>query len=106
MLIFDEHRSHIDVDNVIWLLERRVIPVCLSPHCTNILQPLDVGCFDPLQKAYSDLIDRRLYMSGGRLTMSKQDLWGVYRAARSRAFTNKTIRSAWRAAGLYPIDQT
>src|SRR5947209_13668576 len=36
--------------------------------------------------------------------MSKQDLWGVYRVARRRAFTTRTIRSAWRAAGLYPVD--
>ena len=74
MLVFDGHKSHVDIDNVLWLLERRVISVCLPPHFTNIMQPLDVGCFGPLQKAYSDIIDRRLYQSGGRLTMSKQDL--------------------------------
>src|SRR4051812_47285379 len=60
--------------------------------------------FWAIAEGNSDIIDKRLYQSGGRLTMSKQDLWGVYRVACSRAFTSRTIRSACRAAGLYPVD--
>ena len=34
-----------------------MLVLCLPPHSTHLLQPLDVGLFGPLQHAYPEEID-------------------------------------------------
>jgi hypothetical protein len=32
--------------------ENKIITLCMPPHTSQLLQPLDVGCFSPLKTAY------------------------------------------------------
>ena len=52
MLIVDGHGSHISIEFIEFCLTVNIIAYCLPPHSTHLLQPLDVGLFSPLQKAY------------------------------------------------------
>ena len=36
--------------------KNRIINLCMPLHSSHILQPLDVGCFAPLKRAYSKKI--------------------------------------------------
>lgn len=42
MLIFDSHSSHVNPQFFHYCLHNRIIPLCLPPHTTHRLQPLDV----------------------------------------------------------------
>jgi transposase len=49
MLIIDGHDSHISVEFINYCFDHDIWLLCLPPHTTHLLQPLDVGCFQPLK---------------------------------------------------------
>ena len=80
----------------------KIVPLCLPPHLTHILQPLDVSVFGPLAKAYKKrLHDIAIYRA---LAITKKEFLEIYQAARSKAISSSNIASAWRATGLIPYD--
>ncbi|GFG39808.1 hypothetical protein Cfor_10583 [Coptotermes formosanus] len=57
-LTMDGHHSHTRNIEVIDIArEKRVIIVCLPPHCTHKLQPLDVSFIHPLKTYYAQRIE-------------------------------------------------
>ena len=80
----------------------KIIPLCLPPHSTHLLQPLDVGIFSPLARAYKKrLYDFAFY---GAVNITKPKFLEYYQAARHEAISPTNIASAWRATGLLPFD--
>ena len=53
LVLYDDHRSHVAINLIIWAKENNIVLFVLPPHCSNILQPLDVGCFGPVQMKYN-----------------------------------------------------
>jgi hypothetical protein len=45
MLILDGYRSHLTPEFDRTCTKNDIIPVCMPPHSSHLLQPLDVGCF-------------------------------------------------------------
>jgi len=56
LLIFDGHDSHITWEFIEFAEAHRIKCLCLPPHSTHLLQPLDVGIFSPYSTAYSKVI--------------------------------------------------
>jgi hypothetical protein len=52
LLILDGPESHLSADFAIYCEENNIITLCMPPHSSHSLQPLDVGCFKPSKKAY------------------------------------------------------
>ncbi|KAF1922946.1 DDE-domain-containing protein, partial [Didymella exigua CBS 183.55] len=52
LLILDGHESHNLVKFHQYCEEHKIITLCMPPHSSHLLQPLDVGCFAPMKKAY------------------------------------------------------
>jgi hypothetical protein len=50
--VIDSHESHNSLDFQQYCKENRIITLCMLPHSSHLLQPVDVGCFSPLMKAY------------------------------------------------------
>lgn len=42
LLVMDNHQAHINIDVIELAMKNQVILLCLPPHCTHALQPLDV----------------------------------------------------------------
>lgn len=42
LLVMDNHPAHINIDVIELAIKNQVILLCLPPHCTHALQPLDV----------------------------------------------------------------
>lgn len=53
LVMFDGHRSHISLDLLKWAESKHIILFVLPPHCSHILQPLDIGCFGPFKQHYN-----------------------------------------------------
>jgi hypothetical protein len=47
VLLMDQHRSHMDLDFVIKATASNIHPYPFLGHLTHVLQPLDVGVFQP-----------------------------------------------------------
>ena len=74
----------------------------MPAYSSHLLQPLDVGCFGPLKRAYSKLIEQK-----GRLGynhIDKLDFLKAYPAAHQEVFTTENIQSGFRATGLIPFN--
>jgi hypothetical protein len=65
LLILDGHASHLNQNFNDYCLENNILTPCMPPHSSHILQPLDVVCFSPLKRKYSqrlrDLARRRIF---------------------------------------------
>src|SRR5437588_9128039 len=105
ILIIDGHKTHIQLRTLEYAYENKILCLCLPPHSTHLMQPLDVGIFSVLQNVYSQMVQDQLDSCHGICTMGKRDFWRVYKHARGLAFTKATIRAAFRAAGIYPSDR-
>ena len=57
MLLLDGHGSHLTAEFDRICSENNVIPMCVPPHSSYPLQPLDVGCFVILKRQYGRFIE-------------------------------------------------
>ena len=104
MLIMDNHSSHVTWQFIEYALSHKIVLVALPPHSTHKLQPLDVGCFGPLQYHYGVEVDN--FCRYGHAGVNKEYFMKLYPVARATAFTRKTICSAQKATGLLPYNPT
>ena len=63
LLLIDGHESHVSVEFIEYCWAVDIVPLCLPPHTTHYLQPLDVGCFGPLARAYKKQLNERNKMA-------------------------------------------
>jgi hypothetical protein len=102
LLILDGHESHHSADFEIYCEEHKVITLCMPPHSSHLLQPLDVRCFGLLKKAYGREIEHLIRCSITHV--SKTEFFPAFYAAFQATMTEENIRAAFRGAGLIPID--
>jgi hypothetical protein len=74
----------------------------MPAHASHLLQPLDVGCFGPLKKAYGREIE---YLIRCSIThISKTEFFAAFHTAFKATITESNIRGGFRGAGLVPFD--
>jgi hypothetical protein len=56
LLILDGHESHLNQDFMDYCLEHKILTLCMPPHSSHVLQLLDVVCFLPLKRKYSQRV--------------------------------------------------
>ena len=83
-------------------LKRRIQPYCLPPHSTYIMQPLDVACFGPLQRAYRTALQDWVYKNTGEW-LSKPIFWELLSQVRKEALTSSNILAGFESTGIYPL---
>ncbi|TVY75163.1 hypothetical protein Focb16_v005488 [Fusarium oxysporum f. sp. cubense] len=102
LLILDGHESHHSVDFERYCEEHKIITLCMPPHSSHLLQPLDVGYFNLLKNAYGREIEHLIRCSITHV--SKTEFFPAFYAAHQATMTEKNIKSAFRGAGLVPLD--
>ena len=68
LLIMDSHGSHITGKLIAACISRSIDLLIMPPHCSHMLQPLDVGVFGPLKRFYSLEVNRYARQSITRIT--------------------------------------
>jgi hypothetical protein len=102
LLILDGHESHHSVDFERYCKGNKIITLCMPPHSSHLLQPLDVGCFSLLKKAYGREIEHLIRCSITHV--SKIEFFPAFYAAFQATMTERNIKAAFRGAGLVPLD--
>jgi DDE superfamily endonuclease/Tc5 transposase-like DNA-binding protein/Psq-like protein len=102
LLVLDGHGSHLTPHFDRLCEQNDIIPICMPPHSSHLLQPLDIGCFAPLKRAYGGLIERKARLGVNHI--DKLDFLAAFPQARKEAFKPETIQNAFAAAGLVPYD--
>jgi hypothetical protein len=101
LLVLDGHESHQSLEFQELCKENNIYTLCMPPHSSHLLQPLDVGCFSPLKRAYSREIESLIRHQINHIT--KLEFLPAFKAAFDRSFTTANICSAFRGAGLVPL---
>jgi hypothetical protein len=102
LLILDGHESHHSDEFEEYCKENNIVTLCMPPHSSHILQPLDVGCFSPLKKAYGRQIEDMMLAHITHIT--KDDFFPAFRNAFFATMTESNIKGGFRGAGLLPFD--
>lgn len=103
MLVLDGHSSHLTPKFDQYCAENDIIPVCMPPHSSHLLQPLDVGVFAVLKRLYGRAVENR--MRCGVNHIDKDDFLTIYLEIRDKAYSIQNIKSGFIATGIYPFDQ-
>jgi hypothetical protein len=102
LLVLDGHGSHLTPKFDEICSQNHVILICMPPHLSHLLQPLDVGCFAVLKRAYGKCVED--IMRRGQNHIDKLDFLDAFPTARIEAFKAKTIKNSFSATGLVPYD--
>jgi hypothetical protein len=101
LLLLDNHESHCNFDVIIFCRENGIHLLTFPPHTTHKLQPLDVAIYGPMKTYIKQEINRvmkRRYGSG----ITIYDVGQITKLPFEKAFTEKNIKSAFMATGIWP----
>jgi hypothetical protein len=101
LLVLDGHESHHSLEFQEICKENNISTLCMPAHSSHLLQPLDVGCFSPLKRAYSREVESLIRHHINHIT--KLEFLPAFKTAYDRSFTSANICSAFRGAGLVPL---
>ena len=79
-----------------------ILPFCLPPHTTHILQPLDVVVFQPYKHWHAQAIDKATCTRCD--DFNKVEFLEALGSIRAKTFKTSTILSAFKETGLYPYN--
>lgn len=103
LLTFDGHHSHDTPDILLAAFDNNILLYCLPPKTTHKLQPLDVGVFGPLQSAWAKHAQQR---AAEHNPITHDTVVHEYMHICLKYMTVKSITSAFRRSGMWPIDST
>jgi hypothetical protein len=101
LLIADGHSSHITGNMISLFIDNNIDLLILPPHCSHMLQPLDVGVFGPMKKYHGYETDK--LVRAGITRFLRAEWVTLYQTIRTKALSADNIYSAWRGAGLVPF---
>ena len=101
LLIIDGHESHNSLEFQQYCKDNKIITLCMPPHSSHLLQPLDVGCFAPLKKAYGRQVEE--LMRNHITHITKLEFLPCFKRAFDAAITSSNIQGGFRGAGLVPF---
>ena len=102
LLIYDGHKSHETIELRETAVQHEIQLYRLPAHTSHRLQPLDVGVFGPLQRAWQNRCAVAMDDSGEGIT--RQQVVKEYMMARTESFKETTILSAWKKSGIVPFN--
>jgi len=100
MLLFDGHSSHTTEDFTIKYWENHVVPFEFPSHMTHLMQPCDVGLFQPEKHYHNKAIQSAL--RGGATSYNVVSFLDDLADIRDKALAPPNIISAFVRSGIYP----
>jgi len=85
LLVCDGHDSHISAEFVRYCYEQNIAILLLLPHSSHLIQPLDIGVFNPLKAAMRSILST--IFQTGILPLQKLEWIQSYIKARQKVMT-------------------
>lgn len=101
LVLYDGHRSHISLDLIEWARDNNMVLFVLPPHCSHILQPMDIGCFGPLQLIHNQ--ECLKFSRSNHRTVTRYDVCNLACKAYSSALSPSNLQGSFSKAGIYPF---
>ncbi|CAF4491542.1 unnamed protein product, partial [Didymodactylos carnosus] len=100
------HKSHQSVRTIELAIENDVLLLCIPPHSTHVLQPLDVIFFKPIKQKYREILSE--YYRTSRYKNVTKDIFPTLlkKLFNSSAVRKVNIIKGFMNTGIYPLDRT
>ena len=98
----DGHGSHHTAQFEEFCIANSIVTICMPPHSSHLLQPLDVGCFAPLKRSYGKQVESQIRLGINHIT--KEEFLSIYLHAHREAMSSNNIKSSFEATGLVPYE--
>ena len=102
LLILDGHKSHIQGDFWQYALDNKILLLCLPPHTSHYLQPLDVGVFTHVKRQYNAAVQELAMV--GQSALTKRDFIPIYAKLRPQHVCAESIKSGFAQTGIWPTN--
>jgi DDE superfamily endonuclease/helix-turn-helix, Psq domain len=102
MLVLDGHESHESAAFEEYCKAHNIITLGLPAHSSHLTQPLDVGCFSVLKRAYSRQIEDFIKAHINHIT--KVEFFIAFKTAYLQSITIQNAKAGFRGAGLVPFN--
>ena len=101
VLLLDSHVSHTSYDFIIAAQKYNIIIYVFPSHLTHVLQPLDVGIFQPYKHWHKEAVLKAIRSMD--ITYDLPSFMKDLTQIREQTFKESTIISAFQKAGIWPI---
>ena len=98
----DRHDSHNTLQFQDFYEDNNIVTLCMPSHSSHFLQPLDVGCFQPLKKVYGKQMENMMRSSINHIT--KLEFLPAIKVAIDATITSNNIKGGFRGAELVLLD--
>ena len=103
LLIMDGHSSHKSLAAIELARSNSLVMICLPPHTTHKMQPLDRAVYGPLKVNYNCECDKWMTMHAGQ-RISQYDQAELFGRAYVRTATMEKSLSGFSCTGLWPFN--
>ena len=102
VLLMDQHGSHMDDNFIIKATANNIHPFAFPGHLTHVLQPLDVGVFQPYKHWHKKAVQHAMHNLDIDYNVASflHDLGEI----QEDTFKKGTILGAFQKAGIWPIN--
>ena len=104
VLFLDGHGSHIDFELVQTALKHCVLLMCLHPHASHILQPLDVTCYGPLKQVWRQTL-KDFKIKTGAMHVTKVKFLTLLNKVWENSLLEDHLQSGFKCSGFHPLSK-
>ncbi|XP_053395668.1 jerky protein homolog-like [Mercenaria mercenaria] len=105
IILFDGHKSHVNLTLSTWGEANNVVFFVLPPHTSHVTQPLDVGCFGPLKNIYHSECQAYMRRNPG-MQINRCNIAEISSKAYNKGVCAENLISAFKKTGVYPLQRT
>nr|WP_253308817.1 hypothetical protein [Rickettsia endosymbiont of Ceutorhynchus assimilis] len=103
LVLLDGHLTHLDKHTIELAIRENVTLLKLPAHSTDLLQPLDRGCFGPLKLKWSEkLID---WQRQNQRRLTKSEFADLLCSIWEEGISKKNIVSSFASTGIFPFSR-
>ena len=103
LLLLDGHSTHYQPEVVRFARDHEIIILCLPPHTTHEVQPLDCGVFKPLKAQWTNVCHQYFQKNPGKI-INKFNFNLLFSQAWLKALIPANIVAGFRTCGVYPFN--
>lgn len=104
--LFDGHLTHTSASTTELAIKENISKIKLPAHTTDLLQPLNVACFNPLKTYYEKHLTARVHQTGTREPLRKAAFGNLLSITWRRGLFETNIKSGFRATGIFPVNSS
>ena len=102
MLVLNGYESHVSAEFQKFCKDHAIITLCLPAHSSYLTQPLNIGCFSVLKRAYSK--ELKLFIQAGINYITKVKFLMAFYTTYNNLITKSNILGGFQGASLVPFD--